>query len=54
VGYLKASKYVGVPQIAVERYVKQRRLLSTEKDCPTNKLVRHPVFPPHLEADLVQ
>jgi hypothetical protein len=32
-GYLKASKYFGVPQTTLERYVKQRRLSPTKEDC---------------------
>jgi hypothetical protein len=53
-GYFKDSKYFGVPQTTLERYIKQRRLSSSEKDYPTTKLGRKPVFPPNLEADLVQ
>jgi hypothetical protein len=43
-GNLNASKYFGVPQTTLERYVKQRRLSPTEEDCPTTK----------LGADLIQ
>jgi hypothetical protein len=53
-GHLKASKYFGVPQTTLERYVKQRRQSPTEEDCPTTKLGRKLVIPPNLEVDLVQ
>jgi hypothetical protein len=53
-GHLKASKYFGVSQTTLERYVKQRRLSPTEEDRPTTKLGRKPAIPPNLEADVVQ
>jgi transposase-like protein len=53
-GHLKASKYFGVHQTTLERYVKQRRLSPTDEDCATTKLGRKPVIPPNLEAELIQ
>jgi transposase len=51
-GYLKASKHFAVPQTTLERYVKRRRESGTG-ECKT-QLGRKPVFPPNLEAELVQ
>jgi hypothetical protein len=51
-GYLKALKYFGVPQTAMEKYVKKERLTPTEETA--TKFGTNPVFPPNLEADLVQ